>query len=127
MTPGDGTIRCVIGQSSVGENADVTAAGVPYGAGTGAYRDYYCVNVDYTYPLVWFSIDAQATLYKGNGYCTGTARVGTLSNRQIQSNSSYYCGPGGYFTLGTHGAQRNLQDVPRRELTATPTVLIGPH
>jgi hypothetical protein len=127
-TDSGNTIRCATGQSTVGEDVDKTADGVPGNAGTEVRRDLYCTNEDPTLNA-YYLLDTRVTLVKqradGTTFTCAQGDAATTTSRGVTASRTEWCGAGKYFVIGRHGAKRTSADPVRRVNSYTPTVTVN--
>lgn len=113
-------VKCAMGQSFVKESGDDD--NTQYGAGTDAWKDYYCANQD-TGTLWWDLLDVQARKYNGNVLCDVSPYHSTSSALSVTTVDADLCAPSGsgsIHVIGTHGARRPGSSTTVRELSVTP-------
>lgn len=124
-----GVGRCSIGQSFIGEQADIQNGLVPAVGVTAVTRDLYCPNEDNLAPA-WSSISVRVTLkvFRGGTIddCAVSPPIVSNSARTVNFTAWADCGTASYYTQSLHGAFRSGSGAWYTKQSTTPNAYNSP-
>lgn len=127
---GYGIERCAVGNSIVGEQADLDDGKVPFGGQTEVRKDAYCGNEEPSLYPFWDQITVNVALeYYEDGtwhWCgnTNTSFSQSTSVRQVISADVDRCGDRYYRAAGRHQARTYYESFSRTEYSYTGATFI---